>query len=188
MVLDVAGAAALLLQADPSKTGTAAASALVGMATSGKIPNPKTGSPNKLLFIGGMMGSGPSPTPPAPSPSSANVVRLLSGRYILWYSEERGRKSDGICCSDDNGNGEYKLTDLSNNKYAFATGGEFGSLERKPFFVFNEKVVLNAPAPTPTPPAPAPTPSSVILQMKVVYDDYPEETEFRLQKQNNNGS
>lgn len=238
---DVAGAAALLLQADSSKTGTAAATALVEMATTGKIPNPGKDSPNKLLYIGGIQ-MGPTPTPPTPipappttSPSEASVEisvtfdnfpeetsfgiekmtggqwsgvysktatmndpatfvttqTLLDGEYRFYINDSVG---DGICCHPEYGNGSYKLT--SNNKI-FATGGEFASVEQKLFSVSNGKVTVGmtnpAPAPTPqssTPPAPTPVSSSTIdFKITVVYDNWPEETVFSLEQQEeNNGS
>jgi hypothetical protein len=50
---DVAGAAALLLQADPSVTGIQAAQNLVNMATQDEIKGKiSLGSPNSLLYVG----------------------------------------------------------------------------------------------------------------------------------------
>jgi hypothetical protein len=50
---DVAGAAALLLQADPSVTGIQAAQNLVNMATQDEIKGKVSlGSPNSLLYVG----------------------------------------------------------------------------------------------------------------------------------------
>ena len=46
----VAGAAALYLQANPGATPAAVASALAAGATQGKVTNPGTGSPNRLLY------------------------------------------------------------------------------------------------------------------------------------------
>jgi len=70
----VAGAAALVLAANPNATPQQVRDTLVQTGTPGKITNPGTGSPNVLLFVGG--GPGPSPTPtatptmsPSPSPS-----------------------------------------------------------------------------------------------------------------------
>ena len=56
----VAGAAALYLSANPSATPQQVRDALVNNATDGKVTNPGTGSPNKLLFVG----AGGSPPPP----------------------------------------------------------------------------------------------------------------------------
>ncbi|MCP2166647.1 S8 family peptidase [Goodfellowiella coeruleoviolacea] len=47
----VAGAAARYLQSNPGATPAQVGSALVGAATSGKVTNPGTGSPNKLLYL-----------------------------------------------------------------------------------------------------------------------------------------
>ncbi|MFD8494181.1 S8 family peptidase [Amycolatopsis sp. NPDC059657] len=49
----VVGAAALYLSAHPDATPAQVADALTGSATSGKITNPSSGTPNKLLYIGG---------------------------------------------------------------------------------------------------------------------------------------
>lgn len=48
----VAGAAALYLDADPGASPNVVATALTTGATSGKVSNPATGSPNRLLFTG----------------------------------------------------------------------------------------------------------------------------------------
>ncbi|ANZ40839.1 serine protease [Lentzea guizhouensis] len=57
----VAGVAALYLSANPSASPQALRDALVNGATSGKVTNPGTGSPNKLLYSG-FTGGGPDPT------------------------------------------------------------------------------------------------------------------------------
>jgi subtilisin family serine protease len=46
----VAGVAALYLQGNPSATPATVRNALVANATSGKVTNPRSGSPNLLLF------------------------------------------------------------------------------------------------------------------------------------------
>jgi hypothetical protein len=59
----VAGAAALYLEANPTATPAAVATALTNNATQNVVTNPGTGSPNRLLytgFIGGVPGPGPS--------------------------------------------------------------------------------------------------------------------------------
>ncbi|MER7417301.1 S8 family peptidase [Micromonospora peucetia] len=48
----VAGAAALVLAANPSYTPQQVRDKLVNDATNGKVTNPGTGSPNKLLYVG----------------------------------------------------------------------------------------------------------------------------------------
>ncbi|MFG2839998.1 S8 family peptidase [Streptomyces zaomyceticus] len=57
----VAGAAALLLAANPSWTPAQVRDKLVADATSGKVTDPRNGSPNKLLFTG----TGDTTPPPA---------------------------------------------------------------------------------------------------------------------------
>ncbi|MET9830604.1 S8 family peptidase [Streptomyces sp. NPDC006385] len=57
----VAGAAALHLAANPSATPAQVASALTSAATTGVVTNPGTGSPNRLLNVGGG-----TTTPPGP--------------------------------------------------------------------------------------------------------------------------
>jgi subtilisin family serine protease len=56
----VTGVAALYLSANPSASPQALRDALVNNATSGKVTNPGSGSPNKLLHSG-FIGGGPSP-------------------------------------------------------------------------------------------------------------------------------
>ncbi|MDF3148980.1 MULTISPECIES: S8 family peptidase [unclassified Streptomyces] len=57
----VAGAAALYLAANPSSTPAQVASALTSAATTGVVTSPGTGSPNRLLYVGGG-----TTTPPGP--------------------------------------------------------------------------------------------------------------------------
>jgi aqualysin 1 len=58
----VAGAAAVYLQGNPGASPATVNSAIVSSATTGKVTNPGTGSPNRLLF------SDPGGTPPPPPP------------------------------------------------------------------------------------------------------------------------
>jgi hypothetical protein len=154
---------------------------------------------------------------------------LPDGDYRFTIKDSYG---DGICCSY--GVGSYKLTDLGAN-WAFASGGEFESSERKQFSVVNGAVVLPQPPTTtttttaapPTDPVTTTTASttststttasttaattttttsttttsttaatttsttatttspaspSVVVDMKVKYDYYYEETSFKLHK------
>ena len=57
----VAGAAALYLADHPSATPSQVASALIANSVSGVVTSPGTGSPNRLLYVGGNGGT----TPPA---------------------------------------------------------------------------------------------------------------------------
>ncbi|GLZ41624.1 S8 family peptidase [Actinokineospora sp. NBRC 105648] len=56
----VAGAVARYLQAHPSDTPAAVATALFAQATQGKVTNPGAGSPNRLLFTGESSGTTPT--------------------------------------------------------------------------------------------------------------------------------
>ncbi len=71
----VAGAAALVLGASPSLTPSQVGSFLVTQATPGVVGNPGTGSPNRLLYTGGIAVPAPvvtpSPTAPAATPTTA---------------------------------------------------------------------------------------------------------------------
>merc|ERR1719195_2058959 len=63
----VAGAAALVLERNPSFNFEKVRSSLLASALSGQIGGLKPEDTNKLLFIGG--GAGPSPVPPTPTPT-----------------------------------------------------------------------------------------------------------------------
>uniref|UniRef100_UPI00037D0B12 proprotein convertase P-domain-containing protein n=1 Tax=Salinispora pacifica TaxID=351187 RepID=UPI00037D0B12 len=65
----VAGAAALVLSANPSYTPQQIRDALVDNATDGAIGSPGSGSPNKLLYVGD---GGTTPPPPPPGCSGTN--------------------------------------------------------------------------------------------------------------------
>ena len=54
----VTGAAALYLQANPTATPAQVAAYLVSSATSGAVKSPGSGSPNKLLYVGGITAGG----------------------------------------------------------------------------------------------------------------------------------
>jgi subtilisin family serine protease len=71
----VVGAAALIAAANPGFTPAQVRDAMVNNATNGVVGNPGSGSPNKLLFVGG--GSTPPPTNDfsvAVSPASGSVA------------------------------------------------------------------------------------------------------------------
>jgi subtilisin family serine protease len=65
----VAGAAAVYLSGNPTANPQQVRDALVNAAANGKVTNPGTGSPNKLLQITGTGGPSPTPTPTV-SPTS----------------------------------------------------------------------------------------------------------------------
>jgi subtilisin family serine protease len=65
----VAGAAALVLGASPSSTPAQVRDFLVNQATAGALANPGTGSPNLLLYTGGIAVPAPVVTP-SPTPTT----------------------------------------------------------------------------------------------------------------------
>ncbi len=67
----VAGAAALLLSANPASTPAQVATAMGGAATTGIVTDAGTGSPNRLLYTGDAATPNPTPEPPpAPAPTA----------------------------------------------------------------------------------------------------------------------
>jgi len=89
----VAGAAALLLSAEPALTPEQVLQTLLSKAISGAISNLKFNDPNKLLYVGSgsaPVPPSPVPTPPAPAPTPAPV-----GGQCL--SPSTGPDSDGDC-------------------------------------------------------------------------------------------
>ncbi len=58
----VAGVAALYLQGNPSASPATVTSAITGTATTGKVTNPGSGSPNRLLYS--LLSGGGTPPPP----------------------------------------------------------------------------------------------------------------------------
>jgi hypothetical protein len=63
----VAGAAALYLQTNPGAAPSTVRTALVNAATSGRVSNAGTGSPNLLLYSASIGATGPTPTPLPPT-------------------------------------------------------------------------------------------------------------------------
>ncbi|GGS23313.1 MULTISPECIES: S8 family peptidase [Actinokineospora] len=78
----VAGAAALYLAANPSATPSQVNSAIINAATSGRISNPGTGSPNRLLFTGDGGGEEPPPTGCDPVTNGTDVTIPDAGSAV----------------------------------------------------------------------------------------------------------
>lgn len=87
----VAGTAALYLQSNPSATPSAVASAIINNATSGKVTNAGSGSPNRLLYM--VFGGGPVDNPPV-----ARFTYSCTGLACNF---------DGSGSTDDNGITNY---------------------------------------------------------------------------------
>ncbi|HVK23552.1 MAG TPA: S8 family serine peptidase [Actinokineospora sp.] len=79
----VAGAAALYLGLNPGATPQQVRDALVDNATSGKVTSPGTGSPNKLLYTGFMVGGG-DPTPPTAPGSLRSTGTTVNSVSLAW--------------------------------------------------------------------------------------------------------
>jgi subtilisin family serine protease len=71
----VAGAAALYLESHPTATPAQVASFLIGQATTGVVKSPGSGSPNRLLYVGGITGGGSG----ANVPPTASFTSSTSG-------------------------------------------------------------------------------------------------------------
>lgn len=92
----VAGALALYRVANPSMTAEQVFAALLADATSNKVTNPGTGSPNKLLYIGNLGGGPPPPPNAAPVANFTYSCAIRpNGRYRCDF--------DGSSSTDDVG-------------------------------------------------------------------------------------
>ena len=101
----VAGAAALYLASNPSATPAQVRTALVNNATSGKVTDAKTGSPNKLLYS---LSGG---TPPS-TYSISGTITTSAGAGISGVTV-----SNGSLTATTNSSGAYTLTGLANATY-----------------------------------------------------------------------
>jgi serine protease len=89
----VTGAAALYLQANPTATPAQVASFLTSQATNGAVKSAGSGSPNKLLYIGGITAGG---TPGNAAPT-ANFTSSVSGATATFT--DTSTDSDGTIAS-----------------------------------------------------------------------------------------
>ncbi|GGB78189.1 peptidase S8 [Knoellia flava TL1] len=92
----VAGAAALLLQATPSASPATIASTLIANSTTGRVTNPGTGSPNRLLFTG----TGTTNPDPDPQPTTCSTMP----------EKETGSLTSGGTAYHPGANDEYYAT------------------------------------------------------------------------------
>lgn len=91
----VAGAAALFLEQNPTATPSQVANALLSNATTNRISNPGTGSPNRLLYTGFIGGGNPPPPPPPPGGNQPPVAEFS------WSCSNLTCSFDGSLATDD---------------------------------------------------------------------------------------
>jgi subtilisin family serine protease len=88
----VTGAAALYLQANPTATPAQVASFLVSQATVGAVKSPGSGSPNRLLYVGGITAGTPGNAAP-----TASFTSSVSGATATFT--DTSTDSDGTITS-----------------------------------------------------------------------------------------
>jgi len=107
----VAGVAALYLANNPNATPTQVRNAIVDNATSGKVTDAGSGSPNKLLYS--IFGGGENPPPPpGDTYSVSGTVTNSAGAGISGVTV-----SNGTVSATTNSSGAYTLTGLANATY-----------------------------------------------------------------------
>jgi subtilisin family serine protease len=85
----VAGAAALYLQVNPAATPAQVASFLTSQATPGAVKSPGSGSPNKLLYVGGITAGG-TPGNAAPTASFTSAVSGATATFTDTSTDSDG--------------------------------------------------------------------------------------------------
>jgi len=105
----VAGVAALYLANNPNATPTQVRNAIVNNATSNKVTDARSGSPNLLLYS--IFGGGENPPPPG-SYSISGTITNSSGAGIGGVTV-----SNGSTTATTNSSGSYTLTGLANATY-----------------------------------------------------------------------
>jgi serine protease len=100
----VAGAAALYLQANPTATPAQVASFLTSQATSGAVKSPGSGSPNKLLYIGGITAGG-TPGNTAPTASFTSSVNGATATFTDTSTDSDGTIASRSWSFGDGGTG-----------------------------------------------------------------------------------
>ncbi|HYF44558.1 MAG TPA: S8 family peptidase, partial [Acidimicrobiales bacterium] len=91
----VAGVVARYLQANPSATPSAVATALTSNAVVGRISNVGTGSPNRLLYSRFIDGVPPPPPPQAPANDQFSAAQVLAGSGTTAGTTLRATKEVG---------------------------------------------------------------------------------------------
>ena len=123
----VAGAIALYLQTNPGASPATVTQAIVNNSTAGKVTNPGTGSPNRLLFsVIGREPPPPPPTPhpppppppPPPTPAAELIVNGFEGSAAPWTLSGSAFHSTGAYPHSGTG---YSILGTTNN----ASGAEY---------------------------------------------------------------
>ena len=135
---DVAGAAALLLQANPDMAAPAVADALKSMATTGKVIDAGPSSPNNLLYVSDIASSpapepAPAPAPqPSPSPSAAVEIFINFDNYWSETSYTLEKKVNGAwtfvmgLSSASSGTDYSEIASLTDGDYRFTIYDSYG--------------------------------------------------------------
>jgi serine protease len=114
----VAGVAALYLAGNTTATPSQVADAIVTTATTGKVTNPGSGSPNRLVYSLLSGGGDPPPPPPTDTPLTNNVpvtVSDSSGGQKYFYIDVPSGQSN-LTISISGGSGDADLYVLFNSK------------------------------------------------------------------------
>ena len=124
----VAGVAAQYLQVNPGASPAAVANALNGNATAGKVTNPGSGSPNRLLYNGFITAGTPEPTP-SPTPTPGNAAPSASFTYsctgLTCTFTDRSSDSDGTIASRSWNFGDGSSSTEINPSRTFAAAGTY---------------------------------------------------------------
>jgi subtilisin family serine protease len=115
----VAGAAALYLAVNPTSNQAQVATALINNATSGKVTNLGTGSPNKLLYT--LFGGGGNP--PDNQAPVAGFTKSVSGLTVSFT--DSSTDSDGTIASRSWDFGDGTSSTLANPSKTYTAAGTY---------------------------------------------------------------
>jgi serine protease len=115
----VAGAAAMYLSANPSATPAQVASFLTSQATAGAVKSPGSGSPNRLLYIGGITAGGTGGN----VPPSASFTTSTSG--LTATATDTSTDSDGTIASRAWSFGDGATASGTPVSHTYAAGGTY---------------------------------------------------------------
>jgi len=118
----VVGAAALYLQSAPSSTPAQVANALTSNATTGRVSNPGSGSPNRLLYTA-FITAGPPPPPPDPQAPDASFTSSCSG--LTCSFTDTSTDPDGDIVSRAWTFGDGASSSATNPSHTYAADGTY---------------------------------------------------------------